>query len=462
MVLTCLGRKIYGVVRLFYPNGLHTLTLCKHNRLSLPESAVSSGDRTNGGRNDPNCDKLPSEIREMFSTRRKKRMSIDKQEGVMGPLQDVKIVEIGSIGPGPFCAQMLADMGADIIRIDRKSPGKGAIDMGSSKFNIMHRGRRSVTVDLKKPEGGEVVLRLIEKADALIEGFRPGVTEKLGIGPVVSLERNPRLVYGRMTGWGQDGPLAGAAGHDINYIALSGALHAIGTKDHGPLPPLNLVGDFGGGGLLLAFGILCAIIDARKSGKGQVVDAAMVDGAALISTMIYGLKAAGLWSDQRESNMLDGGAHFYGTYETSDGKWVSIGSIEPQFYQILLKHANITDPDFTDQTDVGKWPRLREKLAVIFKTRTRDEWCAVMEGTDVCFAPVLSFSEAPRHPHNRARKTFVEVDGVIQPAPAPRFSRTKPEIQGPSPAPGEHNHSALKAWGFREDEIEALEEKEVI
>ncbi|MBU2514914.1 CoA transferase [bacterium] len=371
----------------------------------------------------------------------------------MGPLKGMKIVEIGSIGPGPFCAQMLADMGADIIRIDRKTPGSGAISLGEAKYNIMHRSRRSVTVDLKKPEGVETVLRLIEKADALIEGFRPGVTEKLGIGPVASMERNSKLVYGRMTGWGQDGPLAEAAGHDINYISISGALHAIGYENQAPVPPLNLVGDFGGGGLLLAFGIMCAVFEAQKSGKGQVVDAAMVDGSAVLSSMFYGFAAAGGWSDKRGTNLLDGGAHFYGTYETADGKWISIGSIEPQFYALLLKHTGISDPDFDVQMDISKWSLLKEKLNVIFKTKTRDQWCEIMEGTDVCFAPVLTFSEATKHPHNVARNSFVEVGGIVQPAPAPRFSRTKPEIQGPPPAPGQHNESALKDWGFQEDEI---------
>ncbi len=377
----------------------------------------------------------------------------------MGPLKGIRIVEIGSIGPGPFCAQMLADMGADVIRVDRKG---AAGDQIGGKFNILHRNRRSVTVDLKKPEGVETVLRLVEKADALIEGFRPGVTERLGIGPVVSLKRNPKLVYGRMTGWGQDGPLAEAAGHDINYIALSGALHAIGLNDQAPVPPLNLVGDFGGGGLILAFGIVCAILETRKSGKGQIIDTSMVDGSAALMGMFFGFHAAGVWSEKRGVNLLDGGAHFYGTYETADGKWVSIGSIEPQFYKLLLEHAGIEDPAFDNQMDFQKWPELKEKLAAIFKTKTRDEWCEIMEGTDVCFAPVLSFSEVQQHPHNAARKTFIEVDGVVQPAPVPRFSRTKPEVKMGPPAPGEHNESALSDWGFQEDEIKSLIDAEVI
>lgn len=377
----------------------------------------------------------------------------------MGPLKGIKIVEIGSIGPGPFCAQMLADMGADVIRIDRRGT-RG--EMIGDKYNILHRNRRSVTVDLKKKEGVETVLKLIEKADALIEGFRPGVTERLGIGPVVSLKRNPRLIYGRMTGWGQDGPLSEAAGHDINYISLSGALHAIGGKDQNPVPPLNLVGDFGGGGLILAFGVVCALLEVKRSGKGQVIDASMVDGSAALMGMFYGFHAAGGWSDKRGTNMLDSGAHFYGTYETADGKWVSVGSIEPQFYRLLLKHAGIDDPAFENQMDMQKWPDLKEKLAAVFRTKTREEWCEIMENTDVCFAPVLSFSEVRDHPHNAARKTFIEVEGILQPAPAPRFSRTKPEVKMGPPAPGEHNESALKDWGFQEEEIKALIKNEVI
>jgi alpha-methylacyl-CoA racemase len=365
----------------------------------------------------------------------------------------MRVVEIGSIGPGPFCAQMLADMGADIIRIDRKSTKADPI---GARYNIMHRSRRSVSVDLKRPEGVATVLRLIEKADALIEGFRPGVTERLGIGPVISLKRNPKLIYGRMTGWGQNGPLAEAAGHDINYISLSGALHAVGYSGQTPVPPLNLVGDFGGGGMLLAFGIMCAIFEAQKSGKGQVVDASMVEGSAVLLSMFYGLAAAGGWSDKRGTNLLDGGAHFYGTYETADGKWISIGSIEPQFYRLLLEKTGIIDPAFDNQMDMAKWPELKQKLTVVFKTKTRDQWCEILEGSDICFAPVLTFSEATRHPHNIARKTFVEVDGIVQPAPAPRFSRTKPEIQGPPPSPGEHNKTALTDWGFDEDEIDKL------
>ncbi|MCP4749779.1 MAG: CoA transferase [Proteobacteria bacterium] len=377
----------------------------------------------------------------------------------MGPLKGMKIVELGGIGPGPFCAQMLSDMGADIIRVDRKgTPGTPE----QAKYQVLHRGRRSIAVDLKKTEGVETVLKLIEQAEALLEGFRPGVMERLGLGPEVCLDRNPKLVYGRMTGWGQEGPMAQAAGHDINYISLTGALHAIGRPGEKPVPPLNLIGDFGGGGMLLAFGIMCGVYEARNSGKGQVVDAAMVDGSAALMGMFYGMYASGLWKEETGTNLLDGGAHFYDTYETSDGKWISVGSIEPQFYALLLKHTGIDDPDFQNQMDMTKWPEFKEKVTEIFKTKTRDEWCAIMEGTDVCFAPVLSFSESIKHPHNVERNLFVDVGGVVQPGPAPRFSRTKPEIQGPPPAAGQHNEPALKDWGLGQDEIEALKAKEVI
>src|ERR1700761_4602949 len=329
----------------------------------------------------------------------------------MGPLHGIRIVEFAGIGPGPFAAMLLSDMGAEIIRIDRKggrSPGKTEIYM---------RGRKAVAFDMKKPEAIEAALKLIERADALIEGFRPGVMERLGVGPDVCLKRNPRLVYGRMTGWGQTGPLAMAAGHDMNYIAISGALHAIGTKDAKPVPPLNLVGDFGGGALYLAMGVLAGIVEAQRSGEGQVVDAAMTDGAASLMTMFYGMTAMGIWKDERGSNMLDGGAHFYDTYETKDGKYVSIGSIEPQFYKELMEKTGIADPAFAAQMDRNAWPVLKEKLAAKIKTKTRDEWDAIMSGSDVCFAPILSIAEAPKHPHNVARKTFLDIDGVVQPAP---------------------------------------------
>ncbi|NQU65349.1 MAG: CoA transferase [SAR324 cluster bacterium] len=377
----------------------------------------------------------------------------------MGPLAGIKIVEIGSIGPGPFCAQMLADMGADIIRIDRKAPA--AIPQ-ETQYEVLHRNRRSVMVDLKKPAGVQTVLKLIAQADALIEGFRPGVMERLGLGPDICFELNSKLVYGRMTGWGQDGPLSQAAGHDINYISLSGALHAIGQAGEKPAIPLNLIGDFGGGGMLLAFGIMCGIYEAGISGRGQVVDASMVEGSAALSGMFYGMVAGGIQNHNRGTNLLDGGAHFYNTYETADGKWISVGSIEPQFYALLLKHTGIEDPEFKSQMDMERWPDWKMKMADIFKAKSRDEWCAIMEGTDVCFAPVLSFEEVNEHPHNKARHSFIEVEGVLQPAPAPRFSRTPPEMRYPPPKRGEHNESALKDWGFQAEEIAALKSAEVI
>jgi alpha-methylacyl-CoA racemase len=368
----------------------------------------------------------------------------------MGPLAGVKVVEFAGIGPGPFCAMLLSDMGAEVIRIDRK----GA--RGGSKFDITSRGRRSLAFDLKKPEAVEAVLKLIGKADMLLEGFRPGVMERLGLGPDAALARNPKLVYGRMTGWGQTGTMANAAGHDINYIALTGALHAIGRKDEKPVPPLNLVGDFGGGALYLAFGMACALFEAQKSGKGQVVDAAMTDGAASLMSMFYGMKASGFWEDRKGANLLDGAAHFYDTYETADGKWVAIGSIEPQFYALLLEKTGIADPEFQAQMDKSKWPSLKAKIANVIRTKTRDQWDALMLNTDVCYAPVLSLDEAPRHPHNVSRQTFVEIDGVVQPNVAPRFSRTVPKIQGSAPQAGAHTESALKDWGFAADDIHAL------
>ncbi len=370
----------------------------------------------------------------------------------MGPLQGVKIVEIAGIGPGPYCAMMLADMGADVIRVDRKAAaGSG------SKHEILNRNRRSIAVDLKNPEGVETVLKLIEEADGLIEGFRPGVMERLGLGPDVCLERNSKLVFGRMTGWGQFGPLAHAAGHDQNYIAITGTLNAIGRKGERPVVPLNLVGDFGGGGMMLAFGMACGIIEARSSGKGQVIDAAMTDGAAVLSSMMWGFRSAGIWTNEAEDNMLDGAAHFYDTYECSDGKYVSIGSIEPQFYALLREKTGLTDDaDFDAQMDKSKWPELKAKLGAVLKTKTRDEWTEIMEGTDVCFAPILSWDEAPDHPHNKERGTFVEIDGVMQPAPAPRFSRTAPEISRAPTVAGADNDEVLSDWGFSADAIEAL------
>jgi alpha-methylacyl-CoA racemase len=375
----------------------------------------------------------------------------------MGPLAGVKVIEIAGIGPGPFCAMTLSDMGAEVLRVDRTEDSGLGIDV-DKKYDLLGRGRRSVAVDLKSERGVEVVLGLVERADALIEGFRPGVAERLGIGPDVCLERNPRLVYGRMTGFGQDGPMATAAGHDINYIALSGALHSIGRKGEKPVPPLNLVGDFGGGGIYLAFGIVCALLERERSGSGQVVDAAMVDGAAALMTAIFGLRAAGIVSDERGTNVLDSGAHFYDTYETKDGKWISIGSIEPKFHAELLRLADLEGEELPKQFDQAKWPEFAARLTEVFKSKTRDEWCEIMEGSDVCFAPVLAMTEVAEHPHNKARGTFVEVGGVVQPGPAPRFSRTEAEIQGPAPARGADTDEALADWGVSTDEIAALRE----
>jgi alpha-methylacyl-CoA racemase len=368
-----------------------------------------------------------------------------------GPLTGLKIVEFAGIGPGPFCGMLLSDLGADVIRIDRRGGGRGG-----SPTDITSRGRRSVALDLKSPAAIKACLKLFESADAVFEGFRPGVMERLGLGPDVALKRNPKLVFGRMTGWGQTGPYANAAGHDMNYIAITGALHATGTKDK-PVPPLNLVGDFGGGALYLAFGLLAGVIQARESGKGQVIDCAMSDGAASLMSMFYGFKASGIWKEERRSNLLDGGAHFYDTYQCSDGKWISIGSIEPQFYALLLEKTGITDPAFQAQMDRGQWDSLRDKLAHVISQKTQAEWTEIMGATDVCFAPILDLDEAPKHPHNVARETFVELAGVVQPAPAPRFSATPGAIQGPPPATGAHDREALGDWGFSGAEIDALQ-----
>lgn len=373
----------------------------------------------------------------------------------MGVLSGYKILEFAGIGPAPMCAMLLSDMGAEVLRIDRAEEANLGIPT-DAKFGVLQRGRRSVALDLKKKEGTEVALKLIAKADALIEGFRPGVMERLGLGPDLCLARNPRLVFGRMTGWGQDGPLAHAAGHDINYIALTGALHSIGRKGEAPVPPLNLVGDFGGGGVYLALGVVAALLEAQKSGKGQVIDVAMIDGASSLMAAIYGLRAAGRWTDTRGDNILDTGAHYYDVYETSDGKYVSIGSIEPKFYAELLQLSGLEHEELPRQNDKNAWPSLKERVAAVFRSKTRDEWCRIMEGSDVCFAPVLSMQEAPQHPHNHQRGTFVEVDGVVQPAPAPRFSRTPSAIQRPPAQPGEHSEEALKDWGFSATEVEQL------
>ncbi len=360
-----------------------------------------------------------------------------------GPLSGVKVVEFAGIGPGPFCCMLLSDMGADVVRIDRKG-GRPTF-----KNDIPARGRRHVVLDLKEPNDVAVALAMIEKADVLIEGFRPGVMERLGLGPDEALRRNPKLIYGRMTGWGQSGPLAEAAGHDLNYIAITGALHAMGRKDEPPAPPLNLVGDYGGGSLYLAMGVCAALFEAQRSGKGQVIDAAITDGAASLMSVVYGLRASGIWSDERDANLLDGGAHFYDVYKTKDEKFVSIGSIEPQFYALLLEKTGLKDdPQFAGHMNKADWPALSEKLAALIATKTRDEWTALMEGTDICFAPVLSMAEAPNHPHNVARGTFVDVEGLVQPAPAPRFSRTPAAIQGPPGGMGAKTEEILAEWGI--------------
>jgi alpha-methylacyl-CoA racemase len=370
-----------------------------------------------------------------------------------GPLAGLKVVEMAGLGPGPFCAMMLADMGAKVIRIER--PPTGAPQIVGGKFDVTTRGRPALAIDLRQPAAVATVLELIAGADVLIEGFRPGVMERLGLGPDVCMARNPKLVYGRMTGWGQHGPLAKAAGHDINYIALSGVLNAIGRPDDAPSPPLNLVGDYGGGAMMLAFGVMCALHEAQRSGQGQVIDAAMTDGAALLAATMYGLKAAGAWTNQRGENLLDGGAHFYDTYACADGRHVAIGAIEPQFYALLLERCGLIDPAFDAQNDTDRWPVLKLRMADVFRTRTRDEWCTLLEGTDACFAPVLDWDEAPQHAHNRARETFITIDGVVQPAPAPRFSRTPagtPTGAGTSPGA----ESVLRDWGIAAETVAGL------
>ena len=372
-----------------------------------------------------------------------------------GPLAGLRVLEFEAIGPGPFCGMMLADMGADVLLLDRLADaGLGLVP--ERRHDVMLRGRRSLTLDLKTPGGVSAALLLAEKADALIEGFRPGVMERLGLGPDVLLARNPRLVYGRMTGWGQHGPLAARAGHDINYIALSGALHAIGRAGEAPVPPLNLVGDFGGGGMLLAFGIACGIIEARSSGRGQVVDAAMLDGASLLATMFSGLLASGQWSEMRGENVLDSGAPWYDTYATKDGRHIAIGAIEPKFYAELLKRMGLDAASLPAQNERVHWPELRRTFAVAFLSKTREEWCDVFDGSDACFAPVLSFSEARRHPHAGARAAYVDLGGVVQPAPAPRFTRTPGAAASPPPERGAHGREALADWGFTAEEIEQL------
>ena len=370
----------------------------------------------------------------------------------MGPLQGIKVVEFAGLGPVPFSGMVLSDLGAEVVQINREANAPES-NLFAPKKNIPDRGRHIVRLDLKTPAGTAAALRLIERADMLIEGFRPGVMERLGLGPELCLARNPRLIYGRMTGWGQTGPLAQTAGHDINYLALSGALHAIGRADGGPTPPLNLIADYGGGAMLLLVGLLAALLEAGKSGQGQVVDAAMSDGSALLMAAIYSLKAMGYWSDRRESNFLDGGAHFYDTYQCADGKWLAVGPIEPHFYQILLEGCGVTDPDPRQQWHPKSWPTMKERLRAALRTKNRDEWCALFEGSDACVTPVLGLEEAPTHPHNQARQTFVEHAGLVQPAPAPRFSRTPAEIRSAPGSPVSSSNDWLTEWGFSETEI---------
>jgi alpha-methylacyl-CoA racemase len=374
-----------------------------------------------------------------------------------GPLSGYRIIEIAGIGPGPFAAMMLADMGAEVIRVERAQSVRGQAPEGAH-WDVLLRGRRNIAIDLKNPDGVETLLSLVEHADALIEGFRPGVMERLGVGPDVCVARNPKLVFGRMTGWGQEGPYAASAGHDINYISLAGALAHFSRAGEAPVPPLNMVGDFGGGGMFLAYGVVCALLEAQKSGKGQVVDTAMVDGSAVLMSMFWAMKNIGIFDENKPgTNLLDTGAHFYDVFECSDGKYVSIGSIEPQFYALLLEKTGlVNDPAFTKQMDASQWPTLKAKLAVVMRTKTLTQWCEIMEGTDVCFAPVLTMSEAAKHPHNVARKTFIEVDGVTQPAPAPRFSRTVAAMPSAPAHAGQHSRAVLTDWGFDTDRISAL------
>ena len=382
----------------------------------------------------------------------------------MGPLAGRRIIEIGGIGPGPFCGMLFADMGAEVILVEKRttSQKKTGSDVDPA-FRIVDRGKKSITLDLKQPRAVDIVLRLVENADGLIEGFRPGVMERLGLGPEECLRTNPKLVFGRMTGWGQYGPLSRAAGHDLNYIALSGALCFSGRSDSPPTSPATLVGDVGGGAMMLAVGMLAAIVNAQSSGKGQVVDAAITDGSALSTSLIYSLFENGGWSVDRESNLLDGGSHWYDCYECADGKYISLGSLEPPFYALLLDKLGLAkDPDFADQYDRERWPALKKRFADIFKTRTRRQWCDLLEASDVCFAPVLDFDEAPDHAHNRERGVFTTVAGVTQPAPAPRFSETASEVSSPPPKPGHHTDDVLGEAGFSVQDIGSLRERGII
>lgn len=381
----------------------------------------------------------------------------------MGPLSGIRAIEVGGIGPAPFCGMLLADMGAEVVLIERPPDDPAERGRGFDRFAIPHRGKKSVAMDLKKPGAAAAVLRLVEQADLLVEGFRPGVMERLGLGPEACHKVNPRLVYGRITGWGQDGPLAQAAGHDINYIALSGALFHGGHAACPPAAPPTLVGDLGGGAMMLAVGLLAALLHARETGQGQVIDAAICDGTALLTVLLYGLQQQGMWIDRRQANFLDGGAHWYDCYECADGNYVSVGALEPAFYRELVERCGLADdPLFEAQFDPSQWPEQKARFQALFRTRTRDEWCALLEGTDACFAPVLNLSEAPAHPHNAARGTFVEVEDVTQPVPAPRFSATPSVPPRRPPASGEHTVAVLKAAGFSASEITRLRKQGVI
>lgn len=375
-----------------------------------------------------------------------------------GPLSGYRIIEIAGIGPGPFAAMLLSDLGAEVIRVDRAAAVRDKTDQPAADISL--RGRRNIAVDLKHPDGVATLLELVASADALIEGFRPGVMERLGIGPDVCLECNPKLVFGRMTGWGQTGPYSLAAGHDINYISLAGALAHFGRAGEAPVPPLNMVGDFGGGGMFLALGVVAAILEAQGSGQGQVIDAAMVDGSAILMTMFWSFKSMGIFDENAPgTNLLDTGAHFYDVYKCSDGRYISIGSIEPQFYSELMRLTGLEgDEQFARQMDPSQWPALKVRIAELFETKTCDEWCELMEMTDVCFAPVLTMSQAAEHPHNVERETFVEVGGKMQPAPAPRFSRTPAEIVQPPAHPGQHTRQVLADWGISAERVESLVE----
>ena len=373
----------------------------------------------------------------------------------MGPLAGYRIIEMAGIGPAPFAAMLLADMGAEVVRVDRREATDLGLPGREPKFEVLHRGRRSLSLDVKSAAGRSIVKRLAAKADALIEGFRPGVMERLGLGPDELAKINPKLVFGRMTGFGQDGPLAARAGHDINYIALAGVLHGIGRQGEAPVPPLNLVGDFGGGGMFLAVGVLAALLEAQKSGKGQVVDAAMVDGAAYLMALTYAMHAQGTWRDERGVNVLDSGAPWYDTYETSDGKWLAVGAIEKRFYAEFIERLGLPAAELPRQHDRSGWPDLRRRFAAAIKQRTRDDWERIFAGSDACVAPVLALGEVGRHPHNAARATFIERDGIMQPAPAPRFSRTTAEIGAPPRPRGADSEAILRDWGFAGDEIES-------